>query len=111
MIDVEMKEILEKCKLSDEELAEFNKSIEKIDHKQDHARAYRTMSNPLRRKILEFINCEVRSFQQIKEELELEEDQLTYQLSMLEQLNFIMNTETGWKATPRGIGFQFNTRL
>lgn len=108
---MEKEEILEKCKLTDEELEEFHKHLEDMDHKEDHARAYRTLSNPIRREILEFIECEVKKFEEINEELDIEEDQLKYHLSMLEQLNFLMDTESGWKATPRGIGFLYNARL
>jgi len=108
---MEKEEIMEKCKLTDQELEEFNKHIEEMDHKEDHARAYRTLSNPIRREILEFIECEVKSFEDINGKLDIEEEQLKYHLSMLEQLNFLMDTEKGWKATPRGIGFLYNTRL
>jgi RIO-like serine/threonine protein kinase len=108
---MEKEEILEKCKLTDEELEEFNRQLEEMDHKEDHTRAYRTLSNPIRRDILEFIECEIKSFEEIKDVMDIKEDQLEYHLSMLEQLNFLMNTETGWKATPRGIGFLYNTRL
>jgi predicted transcriptional regulator len=108
---MEKEEILEKCKLTDEELEEFNKHLEDMDHKEDHARAYRTLSNPIRREILEFIECEIKKFDEINDELDIEEDQLKYHLSMLEQLNFLMDTESGWKATPRGIGFLYNARL
>ena len=45
---------------------------------------------------------------QVKNKFKTEADQLDYHLSMLEQLNYIMNTESGWKATPRGIGFVSN---
>ncbi|TFF89978.1 MAG: ArsR family transcriptional regulator [Promethearchaeota archaeon] len=108
---MEKEEILEKCRLTDDELEEFNKQIEQMDHKEDHARAYRTLSNPIRRDILEFIECEIKSFEEIQNELEIKEDQLRYHLSMLEQLNFLMDTESGWKATPRGIGFLYNAKM
>lgn len=108
---MEKEEILEKCQLTDEELEEFNKHIEQMDHKEDHARAYRTLSNPIRRKILEFIDCEVKSFEDLENELDIEKDQLNYHLSMLKQLNYLMDTKSGWKATPIGVGFLFNARL
>lgn len=108
---MEKEEILEKCKLTDEELEEFNKQREQMDHKEDHARAYRTLSNPIRREILGFIDCEIKSFEDLEKELNIKKDQLNYHLTMLKQLNFLMDTESGWKATPRGIGFLFNTRL
>jgi ASC-1-like (ASCH) protein len=108
---MEKEEILEKCQLTEDELKEFNKQIEQMNHKEDHARAYRTLSNPIRREVLEFIDCEVKSFEEIENELDIKEDQVKYHLSMLKQLNFLMDTESGWKATPRGIGFLFNARL
>ncbi len=108
---MKQEEILRKCKLTEKELADFNKQFEQMDHQEDHARAYRTLSNPIRREILEFIECEVKSFDEIQDQVDLERDQLKYHLSMLEQLNFLMDTETGWKTTPRGIGFLYNTIL
>jgi predicted transcriptional regulator len=108
---MDQKEILEKCKLTEKELEEFNQHLEGMDHKEDHKRAYRTLSNPIRRDLLEFINCEVKPFDEIKAKFDIEEDQIKYHLSMLEQLNFVMDTESGWKATPRGIGFLFNARM
>ncbi len=106
-----MKEILKKCKLTDKELKIFFDKIKNVDHQEDHSRAYRTLMNPIRRDILQFIACEVRTREQIKEHLKLEDEQLIYHLTMLDQLFFVMNTETGWKATPRGIGFLENTQL
>jgi hypothetical protein len=38
-------------------------------------------------------------------------EKINYHLAMLEQLFYVMNTKTGWKATPRGIGFLNNVLL
>ncbi len=103
-----MKEILEKCKLSEEEMNEFLKLTKNMDHKEDHSRAYRTMMNQTRRELLKFIGINIKSFEQIINQFKEEEDVLKYHLSMLEHLYYIMNTEPGWKATPRGIGFLYN---
>ena len=103
-----MKEILEKCKLTEKEMDEFLKLTKNIDHKEDHSRAYRTMMNQTRRELLKFIGIDIKSFEEIKNKFHEEEDTLNYHLSMLEQLFYIMNTESGWKATPRGIGFMNN---
>ena len=46
--------------------------------------------------------------EEIKSQFKEDEDLIKYHISMLEQLNYIMYTETGWKATPRGIGFLYN---
>jgi predicted transcriptional regulator len=106
-----MKEILEKCKLNEEEMKKFNQLTKNINHKEDHSRAYRTMMNQTRRKLLKFIGENTRTIEQIKTEFEEEQDQIDYHLSMLEQLFYIMSTESGWKATPRGIGFLYNAIL
>lgn len=103
-----MKEIMEKCRLNEEEMKKFNRLTKDINHKEDHRRAYRTMMNQTRRKLLKFIGENVRTLDQIKERFIEEGDQIVYHLSMLEQLFYIMNTENGWKATPRGIGFIYN---
>jgi hypothetical protein len=105
---MEMDEILKLCKLTRDELKEFYRNIERVDKTLDHSRAYRTMMNQTRRDLLKFINTEIRTMDQVVNEFKNETDQLDYHLSMLEQLHYIMNTETGWKATPRGIGFLSN---
>ncbi|MFX1310892.1 MAG: hypothetical protein ACFE8C_14440 [Promethearchaeota archaeon] len=105
---MDMKEIMEKCQLTEEEMKEFLHLKKNIDHKEDHSRAYRTMMNQTRRELLNFIGISIKTFEQIKNKFQEEEDLLRYHLSMLEQLFYIMNTESGWKATPRGIGFMNN---
>ncbi|MFX0077092.1 MAG: hypothetical protein ACFE96_16730 [Candidatus Hermodarchaeota archaeon] len=106
---MKLDEILKVCKLTKEELKEFYRNIEDIDKTLDHSRAYRTMMNQTRRELLKFIGTNIRTMDQVKNEFKSEAGQLDYHLSMLAQLNYIMNTETGWKATPRGIGFLNNT--
>lgn len=44
------------------------------------------------------------SLKEIKDRFQLDDEQLQYQLSMLEQLLFLMDTESGWKNPPRGLG-------
>ena len=105
---MEMKEILERCKLNKEEMIKFNQQTKNINHKVDHSRAYRTMMNQTRRELLNFIGENIRTTEQITTEFQEAQDQIEYHLSMLEQLFYIMNTESGWKATPRGIGFLYN---
>ncbi|MFX0042829.1 MAG: hypothetical protein ACFE8L_07945 [Candidatus Hodarchaeota archaeon] len=103
-----IKEIMKNCRLTEEEMKEYLRLTKDIDHKEDHRRAYRTMMNQTRRELLRFIGTNIRTFEQIKDEFQVEEDHIIYHLSMLEQLFYIMNTESGWKATPRGIGFLHN---
>lgn len=103
-----MKEIMEKCQLTEEEMKEFLHLTKNIDHKEDHSRAYRTMMNQTRRELLRFIGTNIRTLEQIINNFEVEEEKIRYHLSMLEQLFYVMNTESGWKATPRGIGFMNN---
>jgi hypothetical protein len=105
---MDIKEILKICKLNDEEMDKYLQLTKDIDHKKDHSRAYRTMMNQMRRELLKFIGTNIRTFEQIKINFQEEEDILRYHLSMLEQLFYIMNTKSGWKATLRGIGFLKN---
>jgi len=105
---MDMKEILEICKLNEEEMRNFKQLTKNMNHKLDHSRAYRTMMNQTRRKLLKFIGENMRTTEQIKTDFKEAQDQIEYHLSMLEQLLYIMNTESGWKATPRGIGFLYN---
>ena len=106
-----MKEILEKCQLTEEEMKEYLRITKNIDHKEDHSRAYRTMMNQTRRELLKFIGINVKTFEEIKDNFKEICDTLNYHLSMLEQLFYIVNTKSGWKATPRGIGFLYNAIL
>ncbi|MFX0005567.1 MAG: hypothetical protein ACFFA7_04015 [Promethearchaeota archaeon] len=105
---MDMKEILKLCKLTEEEITEYLQLTKNVDHKEDHSRAYRTMMNQTRRGLLKFIGTNIRTFEEIENNFEEESDTLIYHLSMLEQLYYVMNTKTGWKATPRGIGFLNN---
>ena len=106
-----MKEILEICKLSDEEMKKYLKLTKHNDPKKDHYLAYRTMMNQTRRDLLKFIGNKVRTFEQLKTEFQKQEEQINYHLNMLEQLFYVMKTKTGWKATPRGLGFLYNAIL
>ena len=99
---------MEKCQLTEEEMKEFLHLTKNIDHKEDHSRAYRTMMNQTRRQLLKFIGTNMRTSEEIISNFLEVKDQIKYHLSMLEQLFYIIDTESGWKATPRGIGFLYN---
>ncbi|MFX1379679.1 MAG: hypothetical protein ACFFA4_11380 [Promethearchaeota archaeon] len=105
---MDMKEIIKLCKLTEEEMTEYLKLTKNIDHKEDHKRAYRTMMNQTRRELLKFIGINVKTFKELKDNFKEVSDTLNYHLSMLEQLFYVANTKSGWKATPRGIGFLYN---
>lgn len=106
-------EVKNNTKLTEEEFQRFLQNVEEMDHKEDHSRAYRTLSNPIRRKLLEALDLNVMKIEDFleKEEIDITEDQVKYHLSMLEQLNCVMDTESGWKITPRGLGFCKNAQL
>jgi hypothetical protein len=108
---MDMKEIIKICRLSDEEMNQYLELTKEIDHKEDHRRAYRTMMNHTRRELLKFIGTNIKTFEEIKSKFLEGTDQIKYHLSMLEQLYYIMETESGWKVTPRGIGFMYNTLM
>jgi hypothetical protein len=48
---------------------------------------------------------------EIKSEFKFDETQLNYHLNMLKQTFYILESNEGWKLTPRGIGFLENARL
>lgn len=104
-------DILAKCILKEEEMNEYLKRTEHVNPKEEHDRLYSVMTNETRRALLKFIDIYARSFDEIKDKFQLEDEQLNYHLSMLEQLFFLMNTESGWKATPHGLGFLYHTIL
>ncbi|MFX1313112.1 MAG: hypothetical protein ACFFHD_10950 [Promethearchaeota archaeon] len=106
-----IKEIMKLCQLNEEEMKEFLQLTNDIDPKEDHHRAYRTMMNQTRRELLKFIGANVRTLEQIKNKFQEDEKVIKYHLLMLEQLFYIMDTKSGWKATPRGIGFLNNVLL
>ena len=107
----EMKKLINKSKLTEEELKIFFEASSNIDHKLDHSRAYRTMMNETRRELLQFIGYDVRSLDDIKNEFKQQNDQLNYHLSMLKQCFYLIESNEGWKSTPRGLGFLENARL
>lgn len=107
----EPKNMMNKSKLTKEEMKEFLAKVEDIDKKLDHSRAYRTLMNEARRELLKFIGCEVRNMEEIKKEFKLDEDQLRYHLSMLKQSLYVIESHEGWKSTPRGIGFLENAKM
>ena len=104
-------DILDKCCLNKEEMEDYLKKTEHIDPKDEHDHLYSVMTNETRRELLKFIDIYARSFEEIKNKFSLEGEQLSYHLSMLEQLFFLMNTKSGWKATPHGLGFLYHTIL
>ena len=99
---------MNKTRLNKDEMKDFLAKVEVIDKKLDHGRAYRTLMNQVRRELLKFIGCEIRSMNEIKEEFQLDEDQIRYHLSMLIQSLYVIESQEGWKSTPRGIGFLEN---
>ncbi|MFO8017801.1 MAG: hypothetical protein R6U96_04145 [Promethearchaeia archaeon] len=105
------REIENNTKLTEEEFEEFLNRVDEMERKEDHARAYRTMSNPIRRKILKILDLNIMQTEDFLEHIDLTKDQVKYHLSMLEQLRYIMDTEEGWKITPRGLGFLKNAQM
>ncbi|MFX1478269.1 MAG: hypothetical protein ACFFCI_09060 [Promethearchaeota archaeon] len=108
---MDIEEILKLCKLTKEEMKEYLRITNTIDPKEDHKRAYRTMMNQTRRELLIFIGVNIKTFEQIMNKFQEDKEQIKYHLSMLEQLHYLMETKSGWKATPRGIGFLYNAVL
>ena len=98
-------------KLTKEELKSLAKNTEELSPKQSHYLMYRTMMNGIRRKLLKYIGYEIRSIDEIKEQFDLDLDQLNYHLSMLEQCGFINNSRKGWKSTLLGRGFLDNAKM
>jgi predicted transcriptional regulator len=110
-MDNDIKKKINKSKLTKEEMRDFLAKLESADVKLEHSRAYRTLMNEVRRNILRYIGCEVRSIDELKKEFKLEVDQLLYHLSMLKQCLYIIESREGWKSTPKGLGFLENAKM
>jgi predicted transcriptional regulator len=110
-MDNDIKKKINKSKLTKEEMRDFLAKLESADVKLEHSRAYRTLMNEVRRNLLRYIGCEVRSIDELKKEFKLEVDQLLYHLSMLKQCLYIIESREGWKSTPKGLGFLENAKM
>jgi len=110
-MDEEFEKMKKKSKLTKDEMKVFLLKLESIDKKVDHSNLMRCMSNETRRDLLNFIGYDVRIMEELKKKFEMEVDQIKYHLSMLEHSLYVMESQEGWKATPRGIGFIENAIL
>lgn len=110
-MDEEFENMKKKSKLTKDEMKVFLLKLEGVDKKVDHSNLMRCMSNETRRDLLNFIGYDLRIMEELKKEFEMEVDQIKYHLSMLEHSLYVMESQEGWKATPRGIGFMENAVL
>ena len=101
----------ENYKLTREEIKDLYKRKKQFNEKTIHYNYYRALMNETRRNILKFINYKTRTMIEIKKEFKLEENQLKYHLTMLEQCFFIINSKHGWKSTPGGLAFLKNVLI
>ena len=100
------REVLKKRK--QEWLEKLKKTQKLISPTEDHKRGLRALQNVQRREILKFIGYDVKNFEDIKNKLKLDDSQIQFHLSMLEQALFIEKLNDTWRATPRGIGYLEN---
>jgi hypothetical protein len=70
---------------------------------EDHRFALEVLQLRLRRKILRFISCKMRTLGEIEEEFDLSTFLAVYHLSMLVKALVIEETESGYRATSTGI--------
>ncbi len=110
-MDEEFEKMKKKSKLTKDEMKVFLEKLESVDKKVDHSNLMRCMSNETRRELLNFIGYNMRSNEEISKKFEMEADQVKYHLSMLEHSLYVMESQEGWKSTPRGIGFMENAIL
>jgi len=110
-MDEEFEKMKKKSKLTKDEMKIFLEKNESVDKRVDHSNAMRCMSNETRRELLNFIAYDVRNMEEFMKKFEMEADQVKYHLSMLEHSLYVMESQEGWKATPRGIGFMENAIL
>lgn len=69
---------------------------------EDHRFALEVLQLRLRRKILKFINCKIRTLGEIEDEFNLSTFLAVYHLSMLAKALVVEETESGYIATPTG---------
>jgi hypothetical protein len=70
---------------------------------EDHRFALEVLQLRLRRNILRFISCKLRTLGEIEEEFDLSTFLAVYHLSMLAKALVVEETESGYIATPTGI--------
>ena len=107
----ELRNFITQSKLNERELEEFLNATKNMNPKLDHSLAYRTMMSEIRRDLLKYIGNEIRDIKDIQEEFQIGKDQLIYHLSMLRQGLYVIDSNSKWKATPRGLGFLANAVL
>lgn len=103
--------MVSETKLTKEEMKDLHEKTKNLDKKVAHYNSYRTMMNETRRELLKFIGCEIRTMSEIVQKFKIDEDQLKYHLSMLEQCFYIINSKVGWKSTLGGIKFLENAQM
>lgn len=96
------------AKRKQEWLEKLKRTQKNISPTEDHKRGLRALQNVQRREILRFIGYDVKNFEDIKNEIKLDDSQIQFHLSMLEQALFIEKLNDKWRATPRGIGYLEN---
>lgn len=103
--------MVNETKLTKEEMKDLYEKTKNLDKKVAHYNSYRTLMNETRRELLKFIGREIRTMDDIIQKFEMNEDQLKYHLSMLEQCFYIINSKEGWKSTLGGIKFIENAKM
>ena len=86
----------------------LKESGDNVSEKERHWRGLKAMQNEVRRKILQFIGYGTKKTEEIMNEIQLDEQETNYHLSIIEQAMFIERVEKGWRATPPGIGYLKN---
>ncbi len=95
-------------------IKQMEEAGKKRNPSEDHAVALKTLQNPTRRKILEFMKDGPKSLDQIKEAYNLNNMQARLNLDMLEDSFYIVKTDSPYKIiyelTIRGDAFLENVK-
>lgn len=89
------------------ERARMEKGIE--DPTEDHKRGMQAMQNPIRRQIVKLLHKGM-SPDEMAREIDIDEQQVEYHLSMLEEALFVEQEGGRYMLTPRGEGYLKNVK-
>ena len=98
-------ELMKRRKEWERKLKESGKGL---SAKEGHRLGLRALRHEVRHNVLKFIGYGLKTTEEIINEIQLDDQEVNYHLSILEQALQIEKTDAGWRATPPGMGYLKN---